>query len=145
MGRGSHNVPVLKATMKKTKSEPKAVGSAVAAGSTAGGPVRTEDSRASELHRVHFEYFNPTARDVRVAGSFNDWNVRSMPMKAHEGGRWSIEFQLKPGHYEYRFVVDDHWINDPTAETFVTNPYNGLNCVVEVIASTPHAPVAGAS
>jgi len=94
--------------------------------------MRLEDHHNSEVHRVYFEYFNPAAQEVLVAGSFNDWNPRATPMTAHRGGKWSTELLLKPGHYEYRFVVDGHWLNDPAAETFVANPFNGLNCVLEV-------------
>jgi len=86
----------------------------------------------SEAHAVSFEYFNPAAREVLVAGSFNDWQPRATPMTKQRGGKWSTELLLKPGHYEYRFVVDGQWQDDPIAARFVASPFGGLNCVVEV-------------
>jgi 5'-AMP-activated protein kinase regulatory beta subunit len=86
----------------------------------------------SEAHAVSFEYFNPAAREVLVAGSFNDWQAGATPMSNQGGGKWATELLLKPGHYEYRFVVDGQWQDDPTAARFVPNPFGGSNCVVEV-------------
>ncbi len=99
-----------------------------------GGPVRLleEHFPDSEARAVSFEYFNPTARQVRVAGSFNDWQPDATPMTKQRGGKWSAELLLKPGHHEYRLVVDGQWQDDPMAARFVANPFGGLNCVVEV-------------
>ena len=85
-----------------------------------------------EAHAVAFEYFNDTASEVLIAGSFNDWQPRLTPMKKKRGGTWSAELLLKPGHYEYRLVVDGEWQDDPMAARFVANPFGGLNAVIEV-------------
>ena len=88
----------------------------------------------SEAHPVSFEYFNPAAHEVLVVGSFNDWQTRATPMTKQRGGKWSTELLLRPGHYEYRLLVDGQWRDDPMAARFVANPFGGLNCVVEVKA-----------
>ncbi len=41
---------------------------------------------------------------------------------------------LLPGRYEYKFVVDGHWIPDPNALENVLNPHGTLNSVMEVLA-----------
>ena len=38
--------------------------------------------------------------------------------------------KLMPGRYEYRFLVDGDWQNDPHCTTFVPNPYGSENCVL---------------
>jgi len=86
----------------------------------------------SDAYAVKFEYFSPTAREVGVAGSFNRWQGQATPMTNHRNGHWSTEILLQPGRYEYRFVVDGQWQDDPLAERFVANTYGGLNGVVEV-------------
>jgi 5'-AMP-activated protein kinase regulatory beta subunit len=91
-----------------------------------------EHFRDSETHAVSFEYFNSTAREVLVAGSFNGWQPKATPMTEQRGGKWSAEILLPPGQYEYRFVVDGQWQDDPMAARFVANSFGGLNCVVEV-------------
>lgn len=85
-----------------------------------------------EAHTVSFEYFNPTAREVSVAGTFNGWQPRATPMKKQRGRKWSTGLLLAPGQYEYRFVVDGQWQDDPMAASFVANSFGGLNCVVAV-------------
>lgn len=96
------------------------------------GLLKEHFSGDHEAHMVTFEYFNPAAREVLVAGSFNDWQPRATPMKNLRGGKWSTGLLLKPGRHEYRFVVDGQWQDDPMAARFVANSYGGLNCVVEV-------------
>ncbi len=88
----------------------------------------------SEAHTATFEYFNPEAREVFLAGSFNGWQPRAMTLTKQRGGKWSGELLLKPGDYEYRFVVDGQWQDDPMAARFVANSFGGLNSVVRVAA-----------
>jgi AMP-activated protein kinase-like protein len=39
---------------------------------------------------------------------------------------------LKSGQYEYRFVVDGIWSDDPQARQSVANPHGGFNSVLKV-------------
>lgn len=84
--------------------------------------------------RVHLEFTDPKAKEVFVAGSFNDWHPAVAPMISLENGKWVKELMLPPGRYEYRFVADGEWTDDPAARTWVTNPFGGVNAVLEVIA-----------
>ena len=42
---------------------------------------------------------------------------------------WHLELELTPGTYEYRFVVDGDWCDDPEAMLRVANPFGGENAV----------------
>ena len=82
---------------------------------------------------VTFTYTHPTAKSVAIAGSFNQWNPKSHPMKAGARGRWSAEITLAPGRHEYRFVLNGGmWVDDPTCKERCQNPLGGQNCVVHV-------------
>jgi 1,4-alpha-glucan branching enzyme len=85
-----------------------------------------------ELLSVSFEYFNPNASEVFLAGSFNDWQLRATGLTKQHDGKWSAEVLLKPGQYEYRFVVDGQWQDNPMATRFRANPFGTLNAVIEV-------------
>jgi 1,4-alpha-glucan branching enzyme len=78
------------------------------------------------------EYFDPLAREVCVAGTFNDWRAEATPMRQGPAGKWTAELLLRPGEYEYRFLVDGHWKDDPMAKRYVGNPFGGFNCILEV-------------
>ena len=76
--------------------------------------------------------YQPRAGSVYVAGTFNGWESQATPLIRLADGEWSVQLTLKPGRYEYRFVVDGEWKDDPMASRFVANPFGGLNSVIEV-------------
>jgi chromosome partitioning protein len=49
------------------------------------------------------------ARQVLIAGDFNNWTPASTPMFHQPGTGWSMKLPLSPGRYRYRFVVDGKW------------------------------------
>ena len=90
------------------------------------------DLPASRSHCVCVEFNHSSAREVCIAGSFNDWHPTVTPMIALGDGNWAKELALPPGRYEYRFVVDGQWVDDPAAKEAVPNPFGGLNAVLIV-------------
>jgi hypothetical protein len=82
--------------------------------------------------RVALEFLKPDARQVFVAGSFNQWKPDSTPLVRAGDGRWAGEVTVKPGRYEYLFVVDGEWLPDPSAMETVQNPFGGTNSVMLV-------------
>ena len=74
---------------------------------------------------------DPLAKEVYLAGSFNLWNPEANRMVKKEGA-FRIKLHLAPGQYQYKFVVDGRWHNDPAAATQAPNEFGGLNSVVQV-------------
>ncbi len=62
---------------------------------------------------VKFEYVNKEAKEVYIAGDFNNWDTKKDALTKKNGGKWEITLELEPGKYEYKFVVDGSWTNDP--------------------------------
>jgi 1,4-alpha-glucan branching enzyme len=83
----------------------------------------------SLLGKIKFEYFSPDAQEVSLAGNFNKWNAHANPMKKDKKGIWKATLSLEPGRYEYRFVVDGNWENDPSCSCCDANEFGGKNCV----------------
>jgi 1,4-alpha-glucan branching enzyme len=50
-------------------------------------------------------------------------------MKKDKKGIWKATVSLKPGRYEYRFLVDGNWENDPSCAGCVSNEFGSKNCV----------------
>ncbi len=90
---------------------------------------------AHELVPVNFEFTHPTATNVAIAGTFNNWHPTTKSMQPLGDGRWLKEAYLAPGSYEYCLVVDDRWMPDPRATERVPNPFGGHNSVVKVVQS----------
>jgi hypothetical protein len=76
------------------------------------------------------------AQAVFVAGSFNDWAADATPLQWDGAESWVAELALQPGEYEYRFVVDGQWQEDPAASRRVFNPFGGMNSILEVGAQS---------
>src|SRR2546421_146725 len=84
----------------------------------------------NHINRVSFELVKSDAQKVCVAGSFNEWQPDRTPLVAVGNGRWVGNLPVKPGRYEYLFVVDGRWMPDPNAKETVQNPFGGQNSVL---------------
>jgi hypothetical protein len=81
---------------------------------------------------VRLTFVAPDARNVAVAGDFNKWRTDSHVM-TRENGTWTINLPLKPGMYTYMFIVDgEHWITDPSAESYRDDGFGYQNAVMRV-------------
>src|ERR1039457_5205197 len=87
---------------------------------------------ALEEQEIILTYFAPLARKVNVAGNFNNWRPEATPLKNTGAGEWVVCLRLRSGQYEYRFVVDGRWSEDPGASQRVANPYGSFNSVLRV-------------
>ena len=83
------------------------------------------------MPRITFHLDCPLAQNVFIAGNFNQWNPNDVPLKKRKKGHWSITLTLPPGRYEYRYIVDGFWMNDPKAEK-VPNEWGSENSVIIV-------------
>lgn len=79
--------------------------------------------------KVNFTLQAPEAASVAVAGDFTSWELNPKPMKKNKSGQWKATVNLEPGRYEYKFIVDGQWVEDPENPERVPNPYGGCNCV----------------
>jgi hypothetical protein len=74
-------------------------------------------------------------RKIYLAGNFNEWNPAdpSYLMKDDDGdGVWSITVKLAPGTYQYKYVIDDKWTQDPYAPGEAPDGFGGRNSQFEV-------------
>ena len=103
--------------------------------STVARPVAPKGARTVQrpLEKpVEFNLNYPHARTVAVAGTFNDWDLNRTPMSPGPNGSWRVTVWLPAGRYEYRFLVDGHWISDPSAKECAQNTFGSTNSVVVV-------------
>ncbi|MBK6899859.1 MAG: glycogen-binding domain-containing protein [bacterium] len=85
---------------------------------------------------VTFVHRAPGAKEVTLAGSFNGWKAFDLALKDTGGGVWAVVVPLDEGTYEYKFVVDGAWRQDPTNPVGKDDGYGGQNSVVTVPAGT---------
>ncbi|HEY9175819.1 MAG TPA: isoamylase early set domain-containing protein [Verrucomicrobiae bacterium] len=83
----------------------------------------------SEKTKVTFALHAPEAREVRLAGCFTQWEQAAKALRKQKDGTWKATIPLKPGTYEYRFMVDGQWRDDPNCTAYRPNTFGTHNCV----------------
>jgi hypothetical protein len=66
--------------------------------------------------KIIFKLHRPEAHDVRVSGTFNDWDPEGIPLAKSSKGTWSVTVPIPPGSYLYRFYIDGEWVPDPDVD-----------------------------
>lgn len=92
--------------------------------------VKTDTTKKETKKRITFKLHAPEAQNVLLAGDFNSWEPEMHPLKKSPAGLWKKMVILSPGRYEYRFVVDGEWQNDPDCLTCSPNPFGSNNNVL---------------
>jgi 5'-AMP-activated protein kinase regulatory beta subunit len=77
--------------------------------------------------RVDFSLNAPQAQEVLLVGDFNQWNPKTHPMKKDQDGNWMKTVIIPPGEYEYRFLVDGEWRDDPQNDRLCPNCFGTQN------------------
>jgi 1,4-alpha-glucan branching enzyme len=85
--------------------------------------------RPSKAKSVPFAFSAAGARQVYLAGDFNDWSTSSLPMRQASDGVWRLGIGLNPGRYEFRFYADGAWQHNPDVEQTVVNSLGSQNGV----------------
>jgi len=85
--------------------------------------------------KVTFSLTSPDAKEVILMGDFNRWNPKKHPMKKDGNGVWEKTTLLFPGKYEYRFLVDNQWENDPENNQMCLNRFGSKNNFIVVPSS----------
>ena len=69
------------------------------------------------------------AKEVVLAGSFNNWDEHAYKMKK-VGDSWQFRTYLEPGKHTYKFIVDGNWIMDPGNKIWEENEHATGNAVL---------------
>jgi len=103
-----------------------------------------DNAAGTPLVSVRFEFTDPSAHAVCLAGTFNHWQPEAKTLHSSGAGNWWKETALAPGVYEYCLVVDGQWRPDPLAPESVANPFGGRNSILRVASSPETAHLADA-
>lgn len=91
------------------------------------------NSGSEAVMSVRLSLYAPDAQSVTVAGTFNKWSTNAHVMIRQTNGVWTIELPLRPGVYDYMFVIDgSKWIADPNAESFHDDGFGQKNSVLRI-------------
>jgi 1,4-alpha-glucan branching enzyme len=112
--------------------------------------------KATDTTAIEFTLFAPNNKEVRLIGSFSDWN--EIPMEKGDDGVFRATVDLADGLHQYRFKVrtkswffeEDSWVTvtdpyatdvDPETENGVVRIANGRRVVDEYVWRHDHVPL----
>jgi len=101
---------------------------------------KPSNGKGAPQNSIPFSFAAPHARQVWLAGDFNNWDCESLPMYKGSDGVWYLSVSLTPGRHEYRFIADGVWRDDPTAQQKIANVMGSENCVKTVSAEINGGP-----
>lgn len=75
-----------------------------------------------------------SANQVVLTGDFNNWDIESIPMKKLKSGEYTASVDLEKGkEYRFKYLIDGkRWLNEPEADKYEPNEFQGENSVVVV-------------
>ena len=76
---------------------------------------------------------DPNSESICLFGEFNNWDMKSKPLKKDKNGNLSTTAILKVGkEYKFRYCADNsRWENDPEADSYVPNPFGSDDSVIK--------------
>jgi hypothetical protein len=96
--------------------------------------MRSAPEADAEGRAITLVFVAPQAKNVSLAGDFNDWQPARQPMRDEAGdGVWTTTIRLAPGRYEYMFVVNgEEWVPDPLARVRRPDGFGRENAVLDL-------------
>lgn len=94
----------------------------------------TVKEKIKDFALVSFSLKAPDAQSVYLAGDFNNWYIDEAWRLQRVNGHWETNVKLKPGMYQYRFIVDGQWREDPENPKKVENSFGDSNSLIEIAA-----------
>ena len=85
-----------------------------------------------KLDKVTLTVNAPDAKEVFLAGEFNNWKLDENSRMEQNNGCWTKSISLDTGKYRYRFVIDGNWSEDPNNPLKQVNPYGTMDSLLEV-------------
>ncbi|MBU4252760.1 MAG: AAA family ATPase [Candidatus Omnitrophica bacterium] len=85
-----------------------------------------------KLNEIVLSLSAPDAKEVYIAGEFNNWKLDENSRMEQTNGCWTKRLNLNNGNYRYRFVIDGNWSEDPANPLTQLNTYGTLDSLLEV-------------
>lgn len=84
--------------------------------------------------KIKYDFsFDPkgkTYKLVQIKGEMNAWNPNNGVM-TYDGKKWNITFEIEPGVYQYKLVVDGKEVSDPANKDSISNNIGGFNSLLK--------------
>jgi len=94
--------------------------------------AKVKSKKKTKRKKVTFSVDLSGAKEVILMGDFNHWNSKKHLMKKDGNGVWNKAVILPPGNYEYKFLVDGQWKEDPQNDQTCLNCFGSYNNILNL-------------
>jgi len=96
--------------------------------------IKKQFIKTKPVCKVTFSVEAKEAKVASVVGDFNNWNSTEGELSKLKNGTFKGVFDLpKDASYEFKYIIDGAYLNEPEADSFKWNDFAGTeNGVLEV-------------
>ncbi|MBC5836847.1 isoamylase early set domain-containing protein [Flavobacterium muglaense] len=96
--------------------------------------IKKQFVKSKPVCKVTFSVAAKDASQAAVVGDFNNWNPEEGALSKLKNGTFKGVFSVdKDAAYEFKYVIDGAFVNEPEADSFKWNEFAGAeNSVLEV-------------
>lgn len=96
--------------------------------------IKKQFIKTKPVVKVTFSVEAKAANSASVVGDFNNWSLESGEMAKLKNGTFKGVFEVPAAAaYEFKYVIDGAYVNEPEADAFQWNDYaNAENSVLAV-------------
>jgi 1,4-alpha-glucan branching enzyme len=88
--------------------------------------IKKQFVKTKPVCKVTFSVEAKTANQASVVGDFNNWSLEEGALSKLKNGTFKATFDLnKDAIYEFKYVIDGVFVNEPEADSFRWNDYAG--------------------
>lgn len=96
--------------------------------------IKKQFVKTKPICKVTFSIDAKEANAASVIGDFNSWDPKEGALSKLKNGTFKATFNLpKDASYEFKYLVDGVYLNEPEADSFIFNSFaNAENGVLAV-------------
>lgn len=88
--------------------------------------IKKQFIKTKPICKVTFSVDAKTANEASVVGDFNNWNPKEGELSKLKNGTFKGLFEIpKDATYEFKYVVDGNFVNEPEADGQQWNDFAG--------------------
>ena len=88
--------------------------------------IKKQFVKTKPVCKVTFSIVAKEAIQASVVGDFNNWNVAEGALRKLKNGTFKGVFYVnKDSTYEFKYLIDDVFVNEPGADSFKWNEFAG--------------------
>ena len=96
--------------------------------------IKKQFIKTKPVCKVTFSVIAKKANNASVVGDFNNWSIENGAMEKLKNGTFKALLEIpKDATYEFKYVVDGAFVNEPEADSQVWNDFAGAENSVLVV------------